>query len=106
MGVVMAPVAARRGIILDVDREDDDADIAVRPPMVREERAPEERRLSMMIFKTAHAAAAATTDAIEECSLLWCQHSASKPLSLVVERRRHFYGSEKLAKIFEARRQN
>ena len=39
MGVVMAPVAARRGAILEAEREDaeEDEDIAVRPPMVREE---------------------------------------------------------------------
>jgi len=53
MGVVMAPVAARRGAILEAEREDDadeDEDIAVRPPMVREEeRTPVERRLSMVI---------------------------------------------------------
>ena len=47
----MAPVAARRGTILAaVDDDDaDDEDIAVRRPlMVREERAPEESRLSMV----------------------------------------------------------
>jgi len=50
MGVVMAPVAARRGAILEAEREDADEDIAVRPPMVREEeRTPVERRLSMVI---------------------------------------------------------
>ena len=52
MGVVMAPVAARRGAILEAEREDaeEDEDIAVRPPMVREEeRTPVERRLSMVI---------------------------------------------------------
>ena len=47
----MAPVAARRGAILVAEREvgADEEDIAERPPMVlREERAPEERRLSMV----------------------------------------------------------
>jgi hypothetical protein len=47
----MAPVAARRETAMrDVLEDDADEDIAVRPPMVREERAPEERRLSMVMI--------------------------------------------------------
>ena len=46
----MAPVAARRGTILEAEREDDDdEDIAVRPPMARDERTPVDRRLSMVV---------------------------------------------------------
>ncbi len=48
----MAPVAARRGAILVAEREvdADEEDIAERPPMVlRDERAPDERRLSMVL---------------------------------------------------------
>lgn len=53
MGVVMAPVAARRGAAVRSDvRVDEDPDVTVRPPppliVLREERAPEERRLSMV----------------------------------------------------------
>lgn len=54
MGVVMAPVAARRGAAVRSDVcVEDRADVTVRPPpppliVLREERAPEERRLSMV----------------------------------------------------------
>lgn len=53
MGVVMAPVAARREVAVRSDVCVDDLDVTVRPPqppliVVREERAPEERRLSMV----------------------------------------------------------
>lgn len=55
MGVVMAPVAARRGVAVrsDVRVDEDRVDVTVRPPpppliVLREERAPEERRLSMV----------------------------------------------------------
>ena len=56
MGVVMAPVAARRGVAVrsDVCVDEEDPDVTVRPPppppliVLREERAPEERRLSMV----------------------------------------------------------
>ena len=55
MGVVMAPVAARRGAAVRSDVfVEDRADVTVRPPppllivLRDEERAPEERRLSMV----------------------------------------------------------
>jgi hypothetical protein len=48
----MAPVAARRETAMrfDLDAEREEDDIAVRPPIVREERAPEDRRLSMVMI--------------------------------------------------------
>lgn len=58
MGVVMAPVAARRGVAVRSDVCVEDLDVTVRPPpqpppliVLREERAPEERRLSMVLQK-------------------------------------------------------
>jgi len=52
--VAIAPVAARRGAILVAEREvdADEEDIAERPAMVREERAPDERRLSMVVVNS------------------------------------------------------
>ncbi len=53
--MAIAPVAARRGTILEAEREDDaDEDIADLLPMDRVERAPEERRLSMVVIFRQH----------------------------------------------------
>lgn len=94
-----APVAARRGTILEVAREDADEDIADRPPMAREERAPEERRLSMIFISTTRTAAAAAiiywSIFLERCCYerQWLQRLS---LLLAIERHRHFDGSRKV----------